>query len=229
MTLVVGMDACKSGWVAVALARATFVHAREFTRADEALAAWPELEALGIDIPIGLPDRAVPYPRQADVLAASFLGRRRSSVFRTPPLDVLEAPTYLEAVTRMRRQFPVGLSRQSYALRRKVLEVNQLARCEPRIYEVHPEVSFRAMAGDTTESLDSKRTWNGLMQRRGLLAREGIQIPDDLAGVPSAAPDDVLDAAAAAWSAWRIATGSARSLPDPPEAGMTIRRIAIHY
>ena len=32
-----------------------------------------------------------------------------------------------------------------------------------------------------------------------------------------AAVDDVLDAAAAAWSARRVVAGSARLLPDPPE------------
>ena len=49
-----------------------------------------------------------------------------------------------------------------------------------------------------------------------LLRRSGI----DLAAIGAAAAsplDDVLDAAAAAWSAHRIACGKARSLPDPPE------------
>jgi predicted RNase H-like nuclease len=39
----------------------------------------------------------------------------------------------------------------------------------------------------------------------------------------------VLDAAAAAWSADRIATGTAKALPDPPELTTAGRRIAIWY
>ncbi len=223
------MDACKNGWVAVALADRTFREARELARAQDALAVWPDLAVLAIDIPIGLPDARLPYPRVADGLAAQFIGRRRSSVFMTPPFDVIQAPTYAEAVARMRLSHPVGLSRQSYALRRKILEVNELAVAEPRVYEVHPEVSFRAMAGDSMEVLAAKKTWNGHVQRRRLLLAAGITIPEALPHVPTAAADDVLDAAAAAWSAWRIATGTARTLPDPPQEGAAITRIAIHY
>jgi predicted RNase H-like nuclease len=36
------------------------------------------------------------------------------------------------------------------------------------------------------------------------------------ASVPGAAEDDLLDAAAVAWSARQIAAGTARVLPDPP-------------
>jgi predicted RNase H-like nuclease len=39
------------------------------------------------------------------------------------------------------------------------------------------------------------------------------------AGLPAGTvpPDDILDAAAVAWSADRIARGQASSLPDPPQ------------
>jgi predicted RNase H-like nuclease len=40
--------------------------------------------------------------------------------------------------------------------------------------------------------------------------------------------DDVLDAAAAAWTANRIATGQAMTLPDPPELSDGLR-ICIWY
>jgi len=61
----------------------------------------------------------------------------------------------------------------------------------------------------------AKKTWNGQMERRALLAAEGIELPDTLddpAGkIP---PDDILDAAATAWTAWRCARGRANSLPN---------------
>ena len=54
------------------------------------------------------------------------------------------------------------------------------------------------------------------MARRALLAGVGISLPGNLAAAGAAAPDDILDAAAVAWSADRIARGQASSLPDPP-------------
>jgi len=89
-----------------------------------------------------------------------------------------------------------------------------------RLYEVHPEVSFWALAGAPLRA--GKHTWTGQAERRALLEAAGLVIPTELgrAGMV-AATDDVLDAAVAAWSAQRIANGHARSLPDPPRAGST--------
>ena len=64
---------------------------------------------------------------------------------------------------------------------------------------------------------DGKRTWAGVHHRRHLLAAAGIHVPDDLGPAGRlAAVDDVLDAAAAAWTAARVAAGTATPLPDPP-------------
>jgi hypothetical protein len=61
------------------------------------------------------------------------------------------------------------------------------------------------------------------MHRRRLLAdTAGIVLPDDLGPAGrAAAVDDVLDAAAAAWTARRVAHGQARPLPDPPDPSPT--------
>jgi predicted RNase H-like nuclease len=52
-------------------------------------------------------------------------------------------------------------------------------------------------------------------------------VPDELGEAGKAAPDDVLDAAAAAWGAHRIATGQAVSYPDPPQQTAAGDKIAI--
>ena len=53
--------------------------------------------------------------------------------------------------------------------------------------------------------------------RRAALAEQGILVPEGIRpGGRLAAADDVLDAAAVAWTARRIAAGTARSFPDPP-------------
>ena len=84
------------------------------------------------------------------------------------------------------------------------------------VVEVHPELSFQEMAGGRLPA--SKATWSGLIARRELLQQHGIDLPDDIgtAGL-RAGPDDVLDAAAAAWTAVRVASSTARSLPNPPQ------------
>jgi predicted RNase H-like nuclease len=72
-----------------------------------------------------------------------------------------------------------------------------------------------------------KKSTGGVLERLGLLGRHGIELTQ-LGGSASAPVDDVLDAAAAAWSAYRIATGTARTLPDPPEL-VDGERVAIWY
>jgi predicted RNase H-like nuclease len=116
-----------------------------------------------------------------------------------------------------------SLSAQSFALGKKILEVE--ARLNERVFEVHPEVSFAALAGQHLRY--SKRSWNGQMERRELLAAAGLELPDELDGGEAAA-DDVLDAAIAAWTAERKLRGEARTLPAEPPV-VNGRAVAIWY
>ncbi len=84
-------------------------------------------------------------------------------------------------------------------------------------------MSFAALKGAPLDH--AKKTWNGQMERRRLLAEARIVIPDILpASVAGAPPDDVLDAAVLAWTARRVHSCDARSLPDQssPSPGHTI-------
>ena len=94
-----------------------------------------------------------------------------------------------------------------------------------RVREVHPECSFRTMKGDVLHT--QKKTAAGRGERLALLHAHGIDLARGGTGVRGAAPDDVLDAAAVAWSAHRIACGLACSLPDPPERDADGRAVAI--
>jgi predicted RNase H-like nuclease len=78
---------------------------------------------------------------------------------------------------------------------------------DERVIEVHPEVSFRELAG---QPLRSTHGPDGLVQRRTLLEREGIELPR---AVPRIAEPDLLDATITAWSARRYALGEAAPLP----------------
>jgi predicted RNase H-like nuclease len=178
---------------------------------------------IAVDIPIGLPDVS---PRLADVEARRFLRGQARTVFSTPSRGALEALSYEAANILSREQSGKGLSKQSYALAKRILEADALVESDPRVFEVHPEVSFRHLGG---ELLASKKSWKGQTRRRRLLEKEGIVLPDDLGNASLVPPDDVLDAAVAAWSAERIAAGEALTLPpDPPNDGSG-RKIAIWY
>jgi predicted RNase H-like nuclease len=201
---VAGVDGYRGGWVAVVLdaSGSRVVTARDF----EAIAAL-DVDVIAVDVPIGIPATE----RAADMEARKVVGPRASSVFTTPPRAALEAATFAEAVAEARAVTGKGISQQAYALRHRILEVDAFAERDDRIVEVHPEVSFAELA--VAPLPYSKRTPAGLAERRGLLARAGIEVPE-APGVPEA---DVLDAAVAAWTARRYDRGEARPLPEHHE------------
>jgi predicted RNase H-like nuclease len=215
MTVVAGVDACRGGWVAIVIGAGQFANSRFAATFAQLLDGLEDARAVGVDIPIGLPSEGV---RAADAAARAFVGPRRSSVFPTPPRAALVAATYADA-----RQVLPSLSAQSFALGRKILEVE--ACLEERVFEVHPEVSFAALA--SRQLRHSKRCWNGQMERRRLLTAAGIELPDELTAGQAGA-DDVLDAAIAAWSAARKARGEALTLPPVPPV-QNGRSVAIWY
>jgi predicted RNase H-like nuclease len=224
---VLGVDACKAGWVGVLRADGNITAFVAPTidllvkQAEQpqplttgAVVAAEPIAVIAIDMPIGLPDNA---PRQADLLARAAIGRLSSSVFTTPVRAALQAPTHSEAVLINRELTGQGLSIQAYGLRAKLFEVDEwIGRATTRVVEVHPEVSFAYLAG--VPLTVRKSTWAGAECRRALLADAGITLAGDLglAGM-AVGVDDVLDAGAAAWSALRVAQGEAFSLPNPPE------------
>jgi predicted RNase H-like nuclease len=224
---VLGVDGCSGGWVGVVLGEHGAVRAVAGRALVDLLDQAPALAAVAIDIPVGLVDEGF---RDADLAARAFLGNsRRSSVFITAPRSALEAPTYAEAGERCRAITGKGMSRQSWALAPRILEADRLRpKLALPLREAHPEVSFMAMAGAPLHA--SKHTWAGHCERRRLLDGAGIALPDDLGPAGSfAGTADMLDAAVMAWTARRIATGTARPLPDPPVQTDGGHPIAIWY
>jgi predicted RNase H-like nuclease len=213
---VLGVDACKSGWIGIALndemtTAYTATHIEELVAA--ARADGP-IEVIAIDMPIGLPDAG---PRRADQLARAAVGPRRASVFITPVRAALQAPDHATAVTVNQKVAGGGVSAQAFALRFKLLEIDAWVRyADATVVEVHSEVSFATLAGRPLT--ERKSSWAGSVQRRRLLADAGIVLADDLGPAGSAAAvDDILDAAIAAWTAGRVARSEAQAMPDPPE------------
>ena len=223
---VTGVDACRRGWVAVILADPGPVVVRVHTTLAGLLGPGTGT-VTGIDMPLGLLGDGW---RDADLLARRVLGRRGVTVFAIPPRAVWECETYAEANRVCRDLTGKGFSVQAWGLRRKIAEAQEFRRrassapSPVRLHEVHPELSFAAMAG--APLADSKHTPAGLAVRRELLAAAGITLPRRVAG---AAEDDLLDAAAVAWSARRIAAGHAAVITSPAQRPDDGTEIAIRY
>lgn len=206
---VAGVDGCRGGWVVVTVTlegdgTSTVERLPDLGSVISRLDGG-ELAAVGIDIPIGLPETG---PRRCDVEARRMIGPRRSSVFPAPVRGVLGAATYEDAVGRCRARSGKATSRQAFGILPKVAEVDRVMSPDRqgRIVEVHPEVSLAVLAGRTMAY--PKRRPEGRAER---LAALGRAFPDvaDHAGVRivGTGPDDVLDAFAVAWTARRYARG----------------------
>jgi predicted RNase H-like nuclease len=195
--LVAGVDGCKRGWVAVVLVDGRFREARLIDGVESAFAELADVTRIAIDVPIGY------GPREADGLARALVGG--SSVFAIPRKETFEVP-FAEGG---------GISAQAYALGDRIRHVTGVAAGDRRFREVHPEVCFTAM-NEMRRLKFRKKSAGGAFERLGLLRKHGINIDPGTLGAAATVPlDDLLDAAACAWTAARA---RAVSLPDPPES-----------
>jgi predicted RNase H-like nuclease len=205
---VLGVDGWRGAWVGALLdGRAVTLLAPPDTAA---VLAVPDVDVIGIDMPIGLSDDG---PRTCDVEARRRLTGAASSVFPAPVRPVLQATTYDEARTISQAACRRSLSVQTFALVPSIRSLDDALGDppDPRVHEVHPELSFRALDGRVT---DRKASGSGLAQRiRALETAMDVldALARDRAGLPMV---DALDACVAAWSARRILDGAAESVGD---------------
>jgi predicted RNase H-like nuclease len=203
---VLGVDGCPGGWVGALVSRS---ETRWYVGQLAELVALPAA-VVAVDIPLALPVDGT--RRACEVAAKARLGAQRSSVFFAPPSAVLAARDHAEASELSRAAGSVGVSIQTWNILPKITEA--LGCDDPRLLEVHPELSFRAMGPVTA----SKKTAAGQAERRALL---GNPVVARLAPV-----NDCLDALACAWTARRWLAGSAEVLGEEVLAGR-LSRIAI--
>ena len=214
---VLGVDASPGGWVGVCLQpdRPPFVaEGSSISALVEHVREQAPLTVVAIDIPIGLPDSS---SREADRLARKAVPGKGASVFSTLTRVAYEAPTYAEArAANIAATGGTSASAQAYGLRAKILEVDAWLRLKPavEVIEVHPEVSFAAMAGVPIAA--SKKTAEGVAARRAALETAGLVAPRFYRG-SGFGEDDLLDACAAAWTAARHSSGDSESFPVEPE------------
>jgi predicted RNase H-like nuclease len=198
------VDGVPGGWVVVRLVGGRVEWSVQ-PDATAVLAATADCVAVGVDIPLGLPAGA--SRRACDVQVAMALGRARSSVFPAPPREVLTAEGYPQACAVARRLTGRAISLQAFHIGPKILQWDALPTRPEHVVEVHPELAFRRLA--PAVDFVSKKTARGAGQRIAALAR-WVDPALAFAELPIGARlDDVLDALAAAWSAWRWSQGDA--------------------
>lgn len=212
---VVGIDGAPDGWVAAVVRAGRIAGVGYHATVSDVVEAHPDAAAFGIDIPLSFADRE---RRVADIAARAALGAFASSLFFVPPKDVVDRSDYAEANAHSKRKYGQGISRQAHALSSKIREaVGYIEGTgERRLWEVHPELSFQHLAKDKDCTLTArKKTWNGFVERYTLLGSTGLAPPlESFPNVAKGAPDDVLDACVAAWTALRISDGTAAYFPE---------------
>jgi predicted RNase H-like nuclease len=237
MPWVAGVDGCRAGWIAVLVewqqtpvATACAVQlCRQFA---DILALQCAPAVIGIDIPIGLLETPQPGGRPCDQQARKLLRRRASSVFSPPSRAVLAATHYAQV-----RGY--GMSRQAFGILPKIREVDRLMTpvLQQRVYEAHPELAFLTLTGQPMRH--NKKTHAGHEERVMALTgtpdapfqghRQNILQSIKAFKRAQVALDDLLDAYALAWTAWRIAQTRACRVPPRPEHDSRGLRMEIWY
>jgi predicted RNase H-like nuclease len=225
---VAGADGCRSGWVCFKVELPSGATSVEVVDLPSILGEKPaDLACLGIDIPIGLLDG----PRACDLAARKLLGQPRGrSVFPAPCRAALLASGHQAASVVNRRITGKGLTIQAWCIGPKIKQVDDAITpdCQKWAFEVHPEVCFWAL-NQKSSMKHSKKTEEGRNKRLDLLSPVFPDIGRHLADRPSGvAKDDLLDAAAAAWTALGRQRGEAGCV-CPPERDAKGLEVSIRY
>ena len=195
-----------------------------------------------IDVPIGLPSGR--FERQCDKEARKCIGSRRSSVFRVPVRNVLSAHDYEEARRLSEAETGKSISKTAWSIVPKIRQVDRLLRALllrnrnhdvlQVVREIHPEVCFWAFNGEK-ELRFGKKTHNGFWTRLNILDGVCKGIETEIRAMCTdfnVAPDDVLDATAAALTA-TFADDRLAYLPKQPstrsdDCGLPMRIVYAH-
>jgi predicted RNase H-like nuclease len=210
-----GIDGWRGGWVSFTVDLASLITSVELIDLPSILRNKPnDLAILAIDVPVGLLDCS----RACDKAARKLLGRPRgTSVFAAPCWASLSAKNHAAASATNLRITGRGLSQQTWGIASKIKQVDDAITpgCQKWVFEVHPEVCFWALAGERPMA-HRKKTKAGVKERLDLLRSAFPEIERHLQNRPaSVGKDDLLDAAAAAWTALRLCKGEGRRVCEP--------------
>ena len=219
----VGVDGCRSGWIAVTSNTHGLVY-KVFARISDLFEEYRSAELVLVDIPIGLPWSSCPM-RPCDQLARKILGIRASSVFPAPSRNAAGASNVALARIRNIEDLGRSLSAQAWGICSKIAEVDNLllssSRARSVVREIHPEVCFWALNGRMPMT-HSKKTPAGTLERTELLSDLDPSTALLLERVSAeqlrkhVQRDDVLDAHVAYLTA-KLSLGSPQQLHGQPK------------
>ena len=240
MTVAVGVDGCRGGWVAAVSDGDVTPAISVFRRFSQIIEALPGDAVIAVDMPIGLPEHCGAGGRGPEMLVRRLLGMRQSSVFSIPSRSAvyssvqasagdddgwLAAHRKASAIARKTSNPPRGVSIQAFGLFAKIRELDTLLRenasLRERVFESHPELCFWRLNGRAPltepKKVKNKVFEPGLAERRRLLLGSGLAAAVVNSVPPvGAAPDDVLDALAVLSAARNRLAGEAVVFPDLP-------------
>ena len=219
----VGVDGCRGGWVAARLTDHMPPVIDVFEDLRSLWEAHGDAELILIDMPIGLPSEGV-EERRCDVAARRLIGPRSASVFRVPCRQALRASSYEAACEINEAHTGKRLSKQIWNIMPSIRALDDLLREIPEargvIRESHPEVIFRALAGEPMRR--NKHHDEGFTDRLAvleMLVPGAVALVDEITlNNPTRILDraDVVDALALAITA-RPGPGPLLSMPfEPP-------------
>ena len=220
---VVGVDGCRAGWLAVKMSRHGAWESRIFPEMASLWSAYRQAALILVDIPIGLPEAA--NDRACDKAARKILGPRRSSVFPVPCRAAVFAPDYDAAIRINEQVTGKRIFRATWNLIPRMRQVDEILQTDHKarkvIREAHPEVMFWGLNRGRPLSF-SKKAAAGESERLEILERVYplakalfLEMKKTLPG-RSAAPDDLMDALAAAVTGL-LGGRKLKTLPETPE------------
>ena len=205
----IGVDGTSSGWIAsIGNLRNKSLSSIKFSEnLNKLMSDYPD-SIVVIDMPIELNKKT--YLRTCDVLAKKYLGKAfQSSIFIPPLKRVLKCSTYQEANELSRKITGKGLSKQSWHLKSKISEVQQISKLSNKVYEGHPECSFKMLKKGSLKA--KKKSVSGIFERLDLLKKVGLDplsVDLKLENSSSIKIDDVLDSMVLFLTALRIVEGN---------------------
>ena len=234
-----GVDGCKGGWLYVAIGETGEFCYGVAAYLTKIIDVVDGLDRVFVDIPIGLPDEHMPGPRKCDKQARWLLNRdsdkrvlptserRGSSVFPAPVRDVLAATDYEDACCRNERITRNRISKQTWAIARKIREMDEIMQSSQKAHgmvsEVHPELCFCGLNGFRPMA-HRKRKQTGYEERLAVLCECWPGAEDAAQAIRARFPkkivadDDIVDAMVAALTA---RARKLRRLPAGPERDST--------
>ncbi len=220
-----GVDVCKGRWAIAAVREDGGLDSFWIKTSFEEVVSEVKSKSVPltlVDIPIGLKSSGSDE-RRCDREARRFVGKRSSSVFRVPVRQAVYAESREEA-SKINRQITCkGISVQSWGIVEKIKEVDRLLSQDPtlqsRVRETHPEVCFCGLNGGCP-LLYSKRESAGVDKRLKILQRFSKDAKAKYDRIWKSCPrsqlgkDDVLDAMAAAITAWKCCQDKTYTFPE---------------